>query len=168
MVAGAAPRSKEFQNFFCSYSQPNLLPDGPQRKRTQVVQKDPRSLAAQIPESPEQQHIASSLPRLASFPRAARVPDSTDELYIAEQKRNPSPPTKPPSLHGIAYVRNLHFEEKEKKKDKTWTVKESRVHLASSLCFCYNMHIVAVVIFAFVHTSSISSATQWVGLATPA
>lgn len=102
------------------------------------MQKDPRSLAAQIPESPEQQHIASSLPRLASFPRAARVPDSTDELYIAEQKRNPSPPTKPPSLHGIAYVRNLHFEEKEKKneKDKTWTVKESRVHLASSLCFC--------------------------------
>lgn len=83
------------------------------------MQKDPRSLAAQIPESPEQQHIASSLPRLASFPRAARVPDSTDELYIAEQKRNPSPPTKPPSLHGIAYVRNLHFEEKEKKMKKT-------------------------------------------------
>lgn len=84
----------------------------------------------------------ASLPRPASFPHAARLLDSTDELYIAEQKREPF--STHPSHHLSMTnhpVRNLHRKNQNKKNThsprQTWTLMESRVYLVSSLRFCW-------------------------------
>ena len=70
--AGRAGTPRERVSVSLSAAEQDILPDGPQRERAQVVPKDPGGVAAQVPEPPGRRRAVTPRPALAAGPCPAQ------------------------------------------------------------------------------------------------